>query len=239
MAIDVTDETFQAEVIERSHQVPVIIDLWAPWCGPCRTLGPILEKVTGETDGKVIMVKVNVDENPQISAAFGVQSIPLVVAIKNGEPVDGFLGAQPEGTIRTFISGLLPTEEETQIDTLIAEGNEPALRAALALSPGHDGATVALAELLVAEGRGEEALAELAKIPETPEVRHIAAEARLSLQPVEERPSDDYDQQLASLLPLVKTDDEARQKFIDLLEVMGAEDERTGPWRRKLTTSLF
>jgi putative thioredoxin len=239
MAIDVTDETFQTEVIERSHQVPVVIDLWAPWCGPCRTLGPILEKVIGETDGKVVMVKVNVDENPQISQAFGVQSIPLVVAIKNGEPADGFLGAQPEGTIRTFVEALLPSEVETQIDTLIAEGNEPALRAALTLSPGHDGATIALAELLVAEGRGDEALLELAKVPETPDVRRVAAEARLSLQPVEQRPHDDYDDQLGALLPLVKTDDEARQKFVDLLEVMGPEDERTGPWRRKLTASLF
>ena len=75
---------------------PVVVDLWAPWCGPCRTLGPILEKVIDETDGKVEMVKVNIDENPAISQAFGVQSIPLVVALKDGQPVDGFLGAQPE-----------------------------------------------------------------------------------------------------------------------------------------------
>jgi putative thioredoxin len=185
------------------------------------------------------MVKVNVDENPQISAAFGVQSIPLVVAIKNGEPVDGFLGAQPEATVRQFVQGLLPSEIETQIDQLIAEGNEPALRAALTLSPGHDGATIALAELLVAEGRGDEALTELAKIPETPDVRRVAAEARISLQPVEQRPTDDYDEQLAALLPSVKSDDEARQRFVDLLEVMGPDDERTGQWRRKLTASLF
>jgi putative thioredoxin len=237
MAMDVTDASFQTDVIERSMQVPVVVDLWAPWCGPCRTLGPILEKVIDEHDGKVVMVKVNVDENPGISQAFGVQSIPLVVALKDGQPVDGFLGAQPEGTVRAFIEALLPTEEENQLELLIAEGNEPALRAALQLSPGHDEATVKLAELLLAEGRAEEALAELAKVPETPEVRRVAAEARVALAPAP--PADDYDEQLEALLPKVKTDDEARQRFVDLLEVMGADDERVGPWRRRLTATLF
>ena len=99
-AIDVTDATFEHEVMERSAEVPVVVDLWAPWCGPCRTLGPIIEQVVDETDGKVELVKVNVDENPQISQAFGVQSIPLVVAVKDGQPIDGFLGAHPEATVR-------------------------------------------------------------------------------------------------------------------------------------------
>src|ERR1700759_2061725 len=94
--IDVTDATFEQEVIERSETVPVVVDLWAPWCGPCRTLGPIIEKVIDETGGGGALTKVNVDENPGISQAFGVQSIPLVVALKDGKPVDGFLGAYPE-----------------------------------------------------------------------------------------------------------------------------------------------
>src|SRR5215212_9982161 len=93
---DVTDATFEADVLQRSQEVPVVVDLWAPWCGPCRTLGPVLEDVVGATEGKVELVKVNVDENPQISAAFRVQSIPAVYALKDGKVVDGFIGAQPK-----------------------------------------------------------------------------------------------------------------------------------------------
>ena len=133
--------------------MPVVIDLWAPWCGPCRTLGPIIEKVIDETDGEVVLVKVNVDENPKISRAFQVQSIPLVVAVKDGQAVDGFLGAQPEAAVRDFVLGLLPSEEETAIDALVAAGDESSLRQALELDPGHEGAVVALAELLVEKGR--------------------------------------------------------------------------------------
>src|SRR4051794_39683777 len=147
MAIDVTDESFETDVIERSKQVPVVVDLWAPWCGPCRTLGPILEKVTGETGGKVVMVKVNVDENPQISQAFGVQSIPLVVAVKDGQPVDGFLGAQPEQAVRQFVAGLLPSEADQTIARLVAQGDESSLLQALDLDPGNEEVVVKLAEL--------------------------------------------------------------------------------------------
>ncbi len=138
MYVDVTDATFQTEVVERSSSVPVVIDLWAPWCGPCRTLGPIIEQVIDETDGEVVLVKVNVDENPEISRAFQVQSIPLVVAVKDGQPVDGFLGAQPEAAVRDFVLGLLPSEQETAIDALIAAGDESSLREALELEPGHE-----------------------------------------------------------------------------------------------------
>ena len=99
MSVDVTDATFQTEVLDRSASHPVVVDLWAPWCGPCRTIGPILERVTDATDGEVVLVKVNVDENPGISKAFQVQSIPAVYALRNGEVVDGFVGAQPEHVI--------------------------------------------------------------------------------------------------------------------------------------------
>ncbi|NDF41655.1 MAG: hypothetical protein EB132_05865 [Actinobacteria bacterium] len=99
MVIDVTDATFQTEVIDASQTTPVVVDLWAPWCGPCKTLGPILEKVVGETGGKVILAKVNVDENPAIAQAFRAQSIPMVVAIDKGRPVDGFTGSYPDGIL--------------------------------------------------------------------------------------------------------------------------------------------
>ena len=234
MAIDVTDETFETDVIERSKQVPVVVDLWAPWCGPCRTLGPILEKVTDETGGKVVMVKVNIDDNPKIAQAFGVQSIPLVVALKDGQPVDGFLGAQPEQTVRAFVTGLLPSESDQTIARLLEVGDENSLLQALDLDPGNEEVVVKLAELWVRAGRTDDALALLARVPETPEVRRVAALARVGAEP-----TDDYDQRLAELLPNVKVDDEARQAYVDLLELMGPDDPRTGGYRKKLTTALF
>lgn len=234
MAIDVTDATFQTEVIDKSAQVPVVVDLWAPWCGPCRTLGPIIEKVIDETDGQVVLVKVNVDENPGISQAFQVQSIPAVYALKDGQPVDGFLGAYPEHEVRRFVEGLLPTEEETQVSKLLAAGDETSLRQALELEPGNEDVIVALGELLVEQGEGEEALALLERIPETERTRKVAAAARVGTTP-----DDDYDRQLTELLDAVKTDDEARQKFVDLLELMGPDDPRTAGYRRQLTARLY
>jgi putative thioredoxin len=234
MAIDVTDASFQTDVIERSKQVPVVVDLWAPWCGPCRTLGPILEKVIGETDGQVVMVKVNVDENPQISKAFEVQSIPLVVALRDGQPVNGFMGAQPEAEVRAFIETLLPSAEENELAGLIAAGDANSLLMALQIAPDSAEAIVKLAELMVHDGHGEQALELLARIPESPETRRVAALARIGVVP-----DDDYDAQLAALLPSVKGDDEARQRFVDILELMGPDDLRTGQYRRRLTAQLF
>ena len=238
MVIDVTDATFQTEVIDRSHTVPVIVDLWAPWCGPCRTLGPIIEKVTEATDGQVVLVKVNIDENPAISQAFQVQSIPAVYALRDGQVVDGFVGAQPEHVIQQFVDSLLPSEEEQTLAALIAEGNEGSLRAALELAPANEEAIIGLADLLVARGAADEALALLARIPESDITRHIAAAARLSMQ-ADVMVADDYDTQLALLLPRVKLDEVARQQYIDVLELMGPDDVRTAGHRKKLTAQLF
>ena len=142
---DVTDATFESDVIERSKSVPVVVDLWAPWCGPCRTLGPIIEKVVDATDGKVVLTKVNIDENPAIGQAFRVQSIPAVYAMRDGQVVDGFIGAYPEPEVQRFVTGLLPTEAETEISQLVAAGDEESLRRALDLEPGNEDAIVALA----------------------------------------------------------------------------------------------
>jgi putative thioredoxin len=231
---DVTDATFQTDVLDRSDGAAVVIDLWAPWCGPCKQLGPILEKVVGETEGKVVLAKVNVDENPGISQAFRVQSIPAVFAIKGGQIVDGFVGAQGEGAVREFVTRLLPGEEESELAELIAVGDIPSLRAALELDPDNETAIVKLAELFVGEGRTDEALELLAKIPETPETRRIAALARTGVQV-----GPDLEGTLDALLDRVKEDEAARQEFIDLLEVMGPEDPRTSAYRRKLTARLF
>ena len=231
---DVTDATFQAEVVDKSTTVPVVVDLWAPWCGPCRTLGPIIEKVVEGTNGKVALVKVNVDENPAISQAFRVQSIPAVYALKDGQVVDGFIGAYPEPEVTRFVEGLLPSEEEDRVASLVAAGDEASLREALELEPGNEDAIVALGELLVARGDGDEALALLGRIPETERTRKVAAAARLG-----SAPSDDHDEKLNALLPRVKADDEARQAFIDILELMGPDDPRTAEYRRRLTAQLF
>ena len=233
MSTDVTDAMFQTAVLERSKSVPVVIDLWAPWCGPCRTLGPILEKVIAETDGRVEMVKVNVDENPAIAQAFQAQSIPLVVALVDGQPVDGFVGAQPEATVREFVERLL-TGQPDPVGDLVALGDEASLNEALTLDPGHAGAVVALATLFVESDRHDEALALLARIPESDETRLIAARARLAT-----RPADNYDDQLVALLDTVKDDLDARQSYVDILELMGAEDPRTAQYRKKLTSRLF
>ncbi len=180
MAVDVTDQTFQQEVIDRSHSVPVIVDLWAPWCGPCQTLGPILERATDATNGQVVLAKVNVDENPQISGAFRVQSIPAVYILKDGAVVDGFVGGQPEHVIQQLVQSLLPDPADQKVQDLIAAGTEESLRDAVALAPGNEDAVCSLAEFLVRAGQSEEALQLLARLPETDRVRHVAAAARLA-----------------------------------------------------------
>jgi putative thioredoxin len=233
-AIDVTDATFQTDVIDKSAEVPVVVDLWAPWCGPCKTLGPIIEKVIDETGGKVVLVKVNIDENPGLSQAFKVQSIPAVYAVKNGAVVDGFMGAYPEHAVKEFIDALLPSEEEVAIAELLEAGDEGSLRIALSMAPASEDVIVALAELLIAEGNNDEALALLARIPESDRTRHVAALARVG-----QAPQDDYDEQLTALLDQVKTDDDARQKYVDLLELMGPADPRTADYRRQLTSRLY
>jgi putative thioredoxin len=210
-----------------------VVDLWAEWCGPCKTLGPIIEQVIAETNGAVELAKVDVDANPGVARAFQVQSIPAVYALKDGKVVDGFIGAQPEHLVREFVARLGGTTEPTEVEKLVAKGDEQSLRAALDLEPDNAEAVVGLAELLVLDEKPDEALALLARIPESAETRRVAALARVGV------PEDDIDGRLQSLLPKVKGDDEARQEFVDLLELLGPDDPRTAGWRKKLTAQLF
>ncbi|MGY6500333.1 MAG: tetratricopeptide repeat protein [Acidimicrobiales bacterium] len=234
MKIDVTDATFAVEVLERSDTTPVVVDLWAPWCGPCRTLGPIIESVVDATEGAVVLAKINVDENPQASSTFRVQGIPAVHAVKNRAVVDSFVGAQGQAFVEEFVTRLLPSPTETELEGLVAAGDEASLRAALEIDPGHAGAVVALAELLVGIGEVDEALALLERIPDTPEVRRVAALAR-----TQGDVADDVESQLDGLLDRVKGDDDARQQFLDLLELLGPDDPRTAAYRKALTARLF
>ena len=233
MAVDVTDATFQAEVVDQSTKAVVIVDLWAPWCGPCRTLSPIIEKVVDDTNGKAVLVKVNVDENPAISQAFRVQSIPAVYALKDGQIVDGFMGALPEHEVREFVERLLPTAEDDMVARMLAMGEEGSLRAVLEVDPANEDAIVGLAELLIARGETEEALALVARIPESDRTRRVAAKARLGVV------TDDHDATLTGLLDKVKDDDDARQQYVDILELMGPDDPRTAKYRKLLTQRLF
>ncbi len=238
--MDVTDATFQADVVAKSADVPVIVDLWAPWCGPCTTLGPMLERAVAATDGAVELAKVNIDENPRIAQTFGVQSIPAVFAIAGGQVVDQFIGAVPEAQVKAFVDKLAP--EPSEADQLVAAGDEASLRSALELEPGHVAATEALARVLLDRGDAAEALATLARVPETPATRALAAEARLVEQGVDvaaEAEAGGIEERLDALLEVVRDDESARQEFVDLLETLGPEDPRTNSYRRALTSRLF
>jgi putative thioredoxin len=235
MTLEVTDIDFEKEVLERSENTPVVVDLWAPWCGPCKSLGPILERVIEETEGKIILVKVNIDENPGVAGAFKVQSIPAVFAIHNKDVVSSFVGAQGEEAVRDFVQKLLPSEEMTELEKLINDGDELSLRKALEIEADNPAAVTSLAQLLVTrneEGDKDEAIKLLEKTPETPETRRVLAIARLENV-------GDIDSELTELIKKVKTDEDARDRFIDLLELLGPEDPRTSEWRQRLTSALF
>ncbi len=204
---DITDATFATDVIERSHTVPVVVDLWAPWCGPCQSLGPILERVIGETQGLVELAKVNVDENPQVSQAFQVQSIPAVYAMRDGQVVDGFMGAQPESEIVSFVQRLLDSTGDSA-----AEG-------------GDETETTDDSVDSVTEPEGG--------VPDAGVTDEIAEP-----EPVPAADVPAIQSELEALLPTVKADDDARTRYLELLDQLGSHPD-TNTYRRRLASALY
>ena len=171
--IDVTLQNFEAEVIAASMTTPVLVDFWAPWCGPCKSLGPILEKLEVAYEGRFKLVKINSDEEQQLAGAFGIKSIPTCILMQNGQPVDGFMGALPEGKLREFLDKHLPGEHELAAEADAREAQEhlesgdvhtaqARLADALAANPGNDDIRFDYVKLLISTGQLAEAAASLA-----------------------------------------------------------------------------
>jgi putative thioredoxin len=244
--MDVTEATFQSAVIDRSHTLPVVVDFWAEWCGPCRQLGPVLERGAQARAGALELVKVDVDANPGLARTYQIQGIPAVKAFRDGRVVAEFVGAQPPPAIDRFLDSLVPSEAEG----LVEQGDEASLRRALELEPTRADAAVALARILIDRGEEDEAITLLRRIPKS-----FTAEGLVARIELERRAEPDLSQAFTALdagdrqgaldlliAALPSADgarDDIRRVVVGILEELGVDDPLARESRRKLASALY
>lgn len=251
--MDVTETTFQSAVLDRSHTVPVVVDFWAEWCGPCRQLGPVIERAVDARAGKVELTKVDVDANPGLARAFGIQSIPAVKAFRDGKVAAEFIGAQPPTAVDKFLDSLLPSEA----DALVERGDEESLRRANELEPTRADAAVPLAKILKDRGETDEALAILSRVPGSFAADGLKARiglesaARNGAQPPAPDLSDafaaldagDEERGLNLLLEALPNADGARDDVrrvvVGVLDELGVDHPLARSARRRLASALY
>jgi putative thioredoxin len=241
--MEVTQATFEREVLEASAGVPVLVDFWAPWCAPCRALGPVLEKLERDYAGRFKLAKVNSDENQELAARYGVRSIPNVIAFRDGKPAAHFLGALPESQVRAFIDRLADLERLESAAALIDAG-EAGQAERLLEEVAPDAELDARREALLAAARfsrtspaeGAELEARLAASPDDLEVRFSLAQMHAAARR--------YREAMDQLLAIVRKDKgwrdgEARRQLVHLFTLAGGQPELVSEYRRKLATALY